>query len=435
MKPTILVLRAFVLLTIGIILTSNGWAQLFQARFVTSAYAWQQQDTVGHSANHFYGFQSAQVSLATDHFSFHTNLQGFNDFTGPLKNEGLLRVYNFYAKYSGIINAVDVSIGRQSVFAGAGSGTIDGAIVTARVPNYPVKLLGYYGALPVPSYKFELIDNIKSNNMLGAQIVGSPVEFATISLSYMRKEILPESYWAKRAYDSTYATHDVEITPSSESEQYLSGDVNIEYQNAVSGYARYDYDVNQEKTSRVQLFTRVKISDPLSLTGEYIHREPRLSYNSIFWVFAYNTINEYELGAEYSLCKNWQVFGKYGEVSYGDDNSHQVTLGSNTKYTSASVSWNTGYGASLAAVSANAGYPLWNNKITPTVMVSYAQYRLSDADDLVNALSGGAGLVYRPVPALSFDGQVQYIQNKIYNDDVRFFLRCSYHLSERLNIF
>jgi hypothetical protein len=435
MKPTILVLRIFILSASGIFLSSSGWAQLFQARFVTSGYEWQQADTVGQLANHFYGFQSAQFSFAVEHVSFHTNLQGFNDFDGPLRNEGFLRVYNFYAKYVGLINAVDISVGRQSVFAGAGSGTIDGAIVTARLPNYPIKLLGYFGALPVPSYKFQLIDNIKSNNMLGGQIVGSPAEFATVSFSYMRKEELPESYWAKRAYDSTLALHDVEITPSSESEQYLSGDVNIEYHDAVSGYARYDYDVNQEKTSRVQLFTRVKISDPLSLTGEYIHREPRLSYNSIFWVFAYNTINEYELGAEYTLCKNWQVFGKYGGVSYGDDHSRQVTLGSNTQYASASVSWNTGYGGSLATVSANAGYPLWNNKITPTVMVSYAQYRLSDADDLANALSGGLGLVYRPAQAISFDGQVQYIQNKIFRDDVRFFFRCSYHLSERLKIF
>ena len=435
MKPTILFLRIILLLIAGTMLASSGWAQLFQARFVSSAYVWQREDTVRQSANHFYGFQSAQISLAAEHFSFHTNLQGFNDFSGPLKNEGLLRVYNFYAKYSGIVNSVDVSVGRQSVFAGAGSGTIDGAIVTARVPNYPIKLLGYYGALPVPNYKFELIDNIRSNNMLGAQIIGSPSECATVSLSYMRKENLPESYWAQRAYDSTYAIHTVEITPSSESEQYLSGDINIDYHDAISGYARYDYDVNQEKTSRVQLFTRVTISEPLALTGEYVHREPRLSYNSIFWVFAYNTIDDYELGGEYTLCKNWQVFGKYGEVSYGDDHSRQVTLGSNTKYASASISWNTGYGGSLAAVSANAGYPLWNNKITPTVLLSYAQYRLSDADVLTNALSGGVGLVYRPIAALSFDGQAQYIQNNIYNDDVRFFLRCSYHLSERLNIF
>jgi hypothetical protein len=52
-----------------------------------------------------------------------------------------------------------------------------------------------------------------------------------------------------------------------------------------------------------------------------------------------------------------------------------------------------------------------------------------------DALSGAIGAVYRPIPALSLDAQVQWIQNKIYNNDVRLFLRGSYYLGEHLNIF
>jgi hypothetical protein len=195
-------------------------------------------------------------------------------------------------------------------------------------------------------------------------------------------------------------------------------------------------DLYLEKMSRIELFTRVKIMEPLSVTGEYIHREPRLSYNSIFWVFAYNTISEYELGAEYALCKDCQVFGKYGSVSYGgDDNSNRITLGGSIKYASASFSWNTGYGGELAAFSANAGYPMFNNTITPTIMVGYAHYKLSDNAPTANALSAAIGAVYRPIPVLSLDAQVQWIQNKVYGNDMRLFLRGSYYLSERLNIF
>jgi hypothetical protein len=195
-------------------------------------------------------------------------------------------------------------------------------------------------------------------------------------------------------------------------------------------------DLYLEKMSRVELFSRVKVMEPLSITGEYIHREPRLSYNSIFWVFAYNTISEYELGAEYALCKDCQVFGKYGSVSYGgDDNSNRITLGGNMKYASASFSWNTGYGGELAAFSANAGYPLCNNTITPTVMVGYAHYKLSSDAPTANALSAAVGAVYRPIQVLSLDAQVQWIQNKVYGNDTRLFFRGSYYLSQRLNIF
>jgi hypothetical protein len=54
-------------------------AQFFQLRLVSSASAWQQQDTLGQSSSHLFGYQTAQLSLTGDHLSFHTYLQGFND--------------------------------------------------------------------------------------------------------------------------------------------------------------------------------------------------------------------------------------------------------------------------------------------------------------------------------------------------------------------
>ncbi|RPI06570.1 MAG: hypothetical protein EHM64_02505 [Ignavibacteriae bacterium] len=413
--------------------TDEASAQFFQLRLVSSANAWQRQDTVGQSSNHLFGYQTIQLSLAGEQLSFHTYMQGFADYAGPLKNQGTLRFYNFYLKYSNLLNMADVSLGRQAVFAGVGNGTIDGGLASVRLMDSKVKLLGYYGSLPMAGQRLELNDDPKNNNMYGAQIVGNPVDFARLSVSYMAKNIKPESYWALRK-DSLFNPLVTEINPTATAEEYVSGDVSVDY-DIVSAYARGDMDLNQEKLSRVQFFTRVKVMEPLSVTGEYIHREPRLSYNSIFWVFAYNTISEYELGAEYAICKDWQVFGKYGAVSYGDDNSNRVTLGGSMKYASASFSWNTGYGGELAALSVNAGYPLFNNKLTPTIMIGYANYKLSSNAPTTNALSAALGAVYRPVSALSLDAQVQWIQNKIYSNDVRLFLRGSYYLNEHLNIF
>ena len=314
------------------------------------------------------------------------------------------------------------------------NGTIDGGIVSARLFDSRLKIIGYYGALPVPGQQLKMIDNQKQNNMLGAQVIGTPVDFARVSLSYTRKLIKPEAYWTKRAFDSTYTVHDVEINPGAESEEYVGVDVNVDYHN-VSAYARGDVDLNLERLSRAQLFTRVNVVESFALTGEYIRREPRLSYNSIFWVFTYNIMNEYELGGEYIFCNDWQLFGKYGAVSYGDDNSNRITLGGNMKYASASVSWNTGYGGELAAFSANAGYPLFENKLTPTLMLGYAYYKMGSNTPTLDAISVALGAVYRPIPVFSLDLQVQWIENKLYNNDVRFFLRGSYILSERLNIF
>jgi len=423
---------AVLLLALGIIAPASS--QLMQLRFVTSAYAWQNQDTDGASSSHLFGYQTAQFSLAGDRLSFHTYLQGFNDFAGPVKNDPRLRMYNLYLRYAGLFDRVDLSLGRQLVFGGVGNGTIDGLSATARFLDSQIKVLGYYGALPAPGNEVKLIDNPTDNAMFGLRVSGSPVEFAQVSLSYLHKSILPETYAAIR-YDTTETSFVTEIRPNAMTEQLLGGDVTID-KGPVSGYARYAFDLEHEQTDRIQLFTRVEALEGLSLTGEYLRREPRLSFNSIFWVFTLNPVTEVEGGVEYALDPAWQLFAKYGTVSYGaDEKSDRISVGANWTYASASVGWSTGDAGELKSFAVNAGYPLFDNMITPTLAASYAHYKLSDETPEEGALTLAGGVVYRPLQALSVDGQVQLVTNKIYANDVRVFLRASYHLSHRLNIF
>jgi hypothetical protein len=409
-------------------------AQLFQARFVTSALAWERQDTVGKSTAHLFGNQTLQFSLAGKNLSLHTYLQGFNDFGGELKNDPQYRLYNLYLKASNLFDLVDLSVGRQTVFAGVGVGSMDGGLFTVKTWESKLRVTGYYGLLPAPAQKAELIGDRKHNFMTGGQVLLSPWEFGRFSLSYTKKDIQPDAYTAIRR-DSLFNPISIDIKPSASEEEYLSGDVSIDYGDFVSGYARYDYDMNFNKSSRVQLFSRAKVVEDLNVTGEYIYREPRLSYNSLLSVFTYNTLNEYEFGFEYVFEKPWQVFGKFGYVSYGDESSNRMTVGVNGSYCSVSITQNLGYGGELSGASLTASYPCAEWKLTPTLMVSYAQYRLSDQVNLENVLSSAFGVVYRPLTMLSFDTQVQWIRNKIYSNDVRLFFRLSYALSERLDLF
>ena len=95
-----------------------------------------------------------------------------------------------------------------------------------------------------------------------------------------------------------------------------------------------------------------------------------------------------------------------------------------------------GYAGELSAASAHISYPLMEAKLTPSLLLSYAKYKLSEsASKLEDALSAAIGVAFRPVPALALDTQVQWIQNTIYQSDVRFFVRGSFLVSERLNIF
>ena len=431
---------AFVLVSI---LSCSLFAQRLQVRLVSSAYAWERQDTVGVSSQHLFGYQTVQLSLAGKDVAFYSYVQGFNDFTGPAKNDPLVRLYNLYVRWSNIANVADLSVGRQAVYAGVGNGTVDGGMATIKLFDTRLKMVGYYGLLPAPRQKAELIGDKKNNFMTGAQLLVSPVEFADLTLSYMKRNIKPETYIGLRR-DSLFNPYPVEIKPSATAEEYLSADASLEYGGWISGYARYDYDVLQEKMSRVQFFARVKPFEsfavkalqPFGLTAEYVQREPRLQFNSIFTVFAYNTLKEYEVGGEYAITPMWQVFAKYGSVSYGDEDSKRVTVGVNGDHISASVTRNVGYAGELSAASASFGYPLFENKLMPTLMASFAQYKLSEsASKLNDALSVGLGLVFRPIPVLSLDAQGQWIQNKIYKNDIRLFVRASYLFSQQLGLF
>jgi hypothetical protein len=437
-------MKKLITLTVLVVLFVSGvYAQRLQARFVTSAYAWERQDTIGKSSQHLYGYETMQLSLSGEKLSLHTYLQGFNDFAGPLGNNPTLRLYNLYFKWANIGNMIDVSLGRQAVFAGVGNGTVDGGLASVKFLDPRVKLTGYYGALPAERYEAKLIDNTDKNYMAGGQLSASPLDFAQFSVSYMQKNIKPETYFGIRR-DSLFNPYTVEIKPTATAEEYFSGDVSLEYKDVVSGYLRYDYDLLLEKNSRFQFFTRVKpfqslnvkALQPLSLTGEYIQREPRLLFNSIFSVFAFSTLKEYEVGAEYAIGTDWQVFAKYGAVSYNDGDSHQMTLGVNGDHVSFSVTRDDGNGGELSAASLSLGYPFFENTLTPTVMLSYAHYKLSEySNNLDDAMSLSFGTIYRPVRVLSVDAQAQWIQNRIYNNDMRFFIRVSYLLSQQLGIF
>jgi pimeloyl-ACP methyl ester carboxylesterase len=432
MKTNLTLILAFAVLSA----VQTSFSQFLQARFVSSAYAWQRHDTVGSSSNHLYGYQTIQLSLSKNDFTFSTYVQGWNDFAGPLKNDPKLRLYSLSLKWRNIGDVADATIGRQAVFAGVGNGTVDGLSASARFLDKRIKVLGYIGALAPPGMKGEIIDNPSDNAMYGAQVVAMPVDFGQISVSYTNKRIQPEAYTALRR-DSLFNPVLVEISPSARIEEYISADASGEYE-IVYGYLRYDHDLQFERMSRFQFFTRIAPIERIGITVEYLKREPRISYNSIFSAFTYNSLKEFEVGLEYEVhfLEDVRTFARYGEVSYGEEISQQYTFGANWKYISASASSISGYNGRINAASINGGYPLFDKMLTPTASFTYGYYKLNRYQAKRHpAVSAALGVVYRPMPVLSVDTQVQWIQNKIYKNDIRLFVRASYLLSERLTLF
>jgi len=409
-------------------------AQLVSGRFVTSAYTWEQFDTVGSSATYLRAFQVAQLSVAQGDLSFHTYLQGALNATNEFGDLGRIRVYNLYLKWSNIGKSVDLTAGRQAIYAGVGFGTIDGGLVRARLFDKSVTVVGYAGAPVVGRYDW-ISEGWDKGLAFGGQITTSLVENTKIGVSYANWREDRPSYSTLRARDTTFAPVSTLIEVEDQAYQYIGGDVQYRYKSRVSLYGRYDYDINFERTGRFQAGARFDVVDRLGLTADYIYRTPRVAFNSIFSAFMANNVEEMEFGAEYEIIPRVRAFGKVAKVMYDTDESNRWTLGLTTGHGSLSYAGSDGYAGQLQSLTVQGAYPLFNRTVIPNAAVNYASYRLSADDDRQDALSLALGATFRPSQPVSVDLQGQLLTNKYYSNDLRLHLRFTYWFAEQLTLF
>jgi hypothetical protein len=428
--------RWFVLAVVLATGVTLAQAQLVNGRFMTSVYAWRQFDTVGSSINFVRAFQTVQLSIAQGDFSLQTYLQGA---AGGTSGVGQVRFYNLYLNWSNIASMVDLSLGRQAVYAGVANGSIDGLKASARFWQDKIRVTGFVGATVANEFT-GIRKNIHDNLSLGGQVITTALPDFRIGISYLNRREERDPYVALRVRDTTFERALYYIETDSFAEEYGSADVSYVYQALFSLYGRYDYDFNLSRTSRGQGGARVNITNALALTADYIYRAPHVLYNSIFSVFPQNSVSEIEGGIEYAVTPTLRAFGKYAYVSYpanndiSKDKNNRWTVGLNSVYGSFSYAGSDGYAGQLQSLSLQGSYPLLNRLVTPSLGVSYASYRLSADAPRDNALAVLLGATLRPVNAFSCDIQGQWMTNRVYSGDMRLQVRLMYWFAERLSI-
>jgi hypothetical protein len=419
---------------------SAALAQRVNGRFVTSLYAWQRDDTIGVQHTYALGYQGLQFDVYQKDISLHAYLQGFNDFGGytldpPRISSGpQVRFYNLFLKVSKIANVLDLSLGRQPVYAGAGNGTIDGLLSRLQLAEGKAIVVGYAGGVPPPYQKAAVTENLDKNFMVGGQFIASPFGGMRFAGSYMNRRTEQPSYFAIRR-DSINNALGVLVNPEPYSEQFLGFDANYRGTAPVSLYGRYEYDLNYDQISRGQLFSRLTITDRFAITGEYIYRSPRIPFHSYFSIFPRNSVKEIEAGAEYSFATSWRASGKFALVSYSSDDNRRYTLGLTNDYGGLSYSGSTGFDGELNSFSGQFYYPLLGRVLVPSLGLTYAEYRLSREAPVEHVFAGVLGSTVRPVPSFSFDLQLQWLNNRIAKRDIRGFFKLTYWFSEDLKLF
>ena len=118
--------------------------------------------------------------------------------------------------------------------------------------------------------------------------------------------------------------------------------------------------------------------------------------------------------------------GKLANVQYKSENSQRVGIGLSTPYGNINYRKTLGYAGELDAVSLYSGYTFFDGLLTPSVGLSYTSYKLSPDAETNNLTTLLVGTNIRPFRTLSFDLQGQYMDNKIYKDDLRVFFKLNY---------
>ncbi|MEB2354072.1 MAG: hypothetical protein OZ915_02760 [Ignavibacteriales bacterium] len=399
------------------------FAQNINGRFSSSVYTFERYDSLNSSENYVRAYEMLNLNLNYDKFSIRSFLNFETDLTKEQISDPRLRFYNLYLEARDLLNIATVKIGRQPIINNVVGGLFDGGSIILKHTDY--KLNAFYGG-NVPAYqKLEITNDFKNNFILGGKFTTTVIPNSQLSIGYVNKNFKPENYFANRL-DPNLNLIEVEIENKSNQYQFVTGELNYTMPEIVQTFFRYDYDVNFKQTSRFEFDARTEAVKNLGLNVYYNFREPKIRYNSIFSVFDYGNTHEIEVGADYKINQMITVIGKFGNVQYKDENSQRVAIGLSTSYGSVNYRKTFGYAGELDAISLYSGYTLFDGLLTPSVGLSYTNYKLSPEAESNSVTSLLVGTNIRPFRVLSFDLQGQYMDNKIYKNDLRLFFKLNY---------
>ncbi len=406
-----------------IIAITSGYAQNLNGRFSSAIYTFERFDTVNVSNTYLQAYEMLMLNLNKDNYSLRTYLNFEGDPSQDLKDFPRVRFYNLYFEARKVLDAFTLKLGRQPIINSVAGGLFDGLNVDYRNGDY--KFTGYYGG-NVPAYqKLDITDDWSHDFLAGGKFVTTALKDFQFGLSYINKNFKPESYMATRL-DADLNPIQVLIQNKSNQYQFASAEASYDMPEIFTIDTRFDYDLNFMQASKFEINGTYDQLEKVDFNVYYNYRSPKIRYNSIFAVFDYGNTQEMEVGADYKLNKTFSLTGKVANVLYTDENSQRITVGVISNYGSITYRKNLGYAGEMDAVSLYTAYTFLEGLLTPSVGLSFTNYKLSDNAETDNLTTLLAGFNVRPYRTLSFDIQGQYLNNKIYQNDFRLFAKLNY---------
>ncbi len=404
-------------------------AQNLNGSITSSFYTFERFDSLNASDTFIRNFETLSLNLNYKKISLRTRMNFETNLSNSLDSDPRMRFYNLYFEARDILDLFTLKLGRQPLFTPVAGGLFDGVNLKFRYSN--VSLTGFYGG-NVPAYqKLKMSDDLKNDYVLGGKFEVNFLDHFNFGLSYIDKNFKPLDFTAWRL-DGNLNLIQVLIEQKSNQYKFLTAEASYFLDGQINFDTRYEYDVNFKVMSKFEVNGRVQATDALGVDVYYNYREPKIRYNSIFSVFDYGNSQEIEGGVDYKFSKDITVFGKYGNVTYKDENSSRLNVGANTKYGSISYRKTFGYAGELDVVSLYTAHTFADGFITPSVGIAFTTYKLSKDSEVNNITTLLGGINVRPWTDFSFDLQGQYFNNKIYKNDFRILFKVNYWFNTNL---
>lgn len=412
-------------------LSALMFTQNINGRFSSSVYTFERYDSLNTSEMYLRTYQSLHLNASKSNFSLVTRLNFAADLSQTLDNDPRLRFYNLYVVGRDLFDIATLKIGRQPVFNSAASGIMDGA--SLKIDYSGVVLNSYFGG-NVPAYqKLEITNDFANNYVFGGDIEFHGIKDVYFGFGYVDKNYSAQDYVATRL-DEELNPIQILIRNNSNQFKFATAEAGYKMEDVFRVDTKFEYDINLEEASLFEISGRYEQIENLGIDLYYNMREPRVRYNSIFSVFNYGNTSEIEAGVDYRFSSAFQCFAKFATVEYEDDNSSRITAGFNSSYGSVSYRKTFGYAGELDAFSISTARTFFDGKVTPSLGAAFTSYKLSEDDDTETLLTLLAGVNYRPWNKFSFDLQVQHLQNKILNNDMRVLFKFNHWFNSNLNL-
>jgi hypothetical protein len=363
-------------------------------------YSWKSENE-----DHIRPYVSFRANLLTwktqtRSLSFHTYTRWKSDWQDKTATDPQFFVYDAYLKFKCKSRRVSIYAGRQFVYSASGSALIDGArFKYAPVHDWEQKLeIDFFGGSRV--------------NRLDPEDVASFSDFAVLGgqAYYQKYDTRLGLSWMRRMNDGFVTYHRMGISAS-----LVLGD-------EMKLYGRFS--VNPEIWEPSEAVVRVRHTlESWYFSGEYLWRDPSVSYNSIFSLIDYKRYKEVRVAIRRKINRDLAVFGTVRTDIFSDEESWATSFGVRTRYFSAAWAHKSGYGGDTDGLTGSAAYQIRSGwQVFGRVNVS--QYRIQEEqDDRSEAYSTGLGISKRFGSDWQLRAEWQYLRNAVQDYDSRFHLR------------